>query len=81
VLVTEYLGVRGSLVGGIRKEIPSGEFEPIERRQRYEGIDALVATPCANRAHLSQRPDGLTEAAPREQHAGDERGGDGTHAG
>jgi hypothetical protein len=67
------------------EDVPAGEDEVVERGQRDEVADqrrvGVGALPQTDRPHLRDGANGLCEAAADRFDSGDERSGDGPHAG
>ena len=78
-------GVAGGVVEVVGEDVPAGEDDVVERGERDEVLDeggAVVgALAEADGAHLGDGADGLGEAVADCFYAGDEGGGDGSHAG
>ena len=85
LVAVEDLRGLGGVVEIAAEDVPAGEDDVVEVGDGGEVFDegaAVVgALAEANGAHLGERADGLGEAAADGFYAGDEGGGDGSHAG
>src|SRR6266851_2354850 len=78
-------GLRGSLIGRVREDVPATEHHLVEFLQRHKLFDqrcaALGALAKTNGAKLGHRADGLCVPLPDQVHSCHEGCADGTHAG
>ncbi len=85
LVAVEDLGGLGGVVEIATEDVPAGEDDVVEVGDGGEVLDERAAVfgalAEADVAHLSERADGLGEAAANGFYAGDECGGDSSHAG
>ncbi len=80
-ILVEHLGMRGALVDVVFEDVPAGEDDVVQVRQRDKFLDqrrlVIGALAEADSAHLGERTDRFGNAATDCFNAGDHRGGHG----